>query len=130
MPVCLRRAAASVRGDALMDIKHTPGPWMADGWGEIEDGVPIIAVHEENGLRSPTRGIVAWCTTIAGAAFESPERAYANARLIAAAPELLEAAQPFVAHNSGDETITITVKTEDVRRLRAAIAKATGAKTP
>ena len=49
----------------------------------------------------------------------------ANARLIAAAPELLDALQPFVAHNSSDDTITITVRTEDVRRARAAIAKAT-----
>lgn len=41
--------------------------------------------------------------------------------------EMLEALQPFAAHNSSDETITITVRTADVARARAAIAKATGA---
>jgi len=51
-------------------------------------------------------------------------RAYA--RLIATAPELLDALQPFVAHNSDAETITIIVRAADVKRARAAIAKATG----
>jgi hypothetical protein len=50
----------------------------------------------------------------------------ANARLIAAAPALLEALQPFVGHNSSEDTITITVRTADVTRARTAIAKATG----
>lgn len=39
--------------------------------------------------------------------------------------ELAAALQPFVARNSSDETITITVRTADVARARAAIAKAT-----
>jgi hypothetical protein len=39
---------------------------------------------------------------------------------------LLEALQPFVERNSSEDTITITVRTADVTRARAAIAKATG----
>lgn len=38
-----------------------------------------------------------------------------------AVADLVKAAQPFVIHNSGDEQITITVSTESVRRLRAAL---------
>jgi hypothetical protein len=49
-----------------------------------------------------------------------------EARLIAAAPELLAALQPFVSFNSSEEWIELTVRTESVTRARAAIAKATG----
>jgi len=62
----------------------TAGPWLSDQYDETEEGCPLIAVIEENGLRSPTRGMVAWFTAIAGASFESPERCEANAKFIAA----------------------------------------------
>jgi hypothetical protein len=52
--------------------------------------------------------------------------AVAEANTYAAAPELLAALEPFTTFNSGDETITITVRTADVTRARAAIAKAKG----
>lgn len=48
-----------------------------------------------------------------------------NARLIAAAPRLLEALQPFTQHSSSEAVITITVRTADVNRARAAILEAT-----
>lgn len=44
--------------------------------------------------------------------------------------ELLEALKPFIARNSSEETITITVKTADVARARAVIAQATERQTP
>jgi hypothetical protein len=44
--------------------------------------------------------------------------------------ELLDALQPFVERNSSDDTITITVRTDDVTRARAAIAKAEGKGAP
>ncbi len=50
----------------------------------------------------------------------------ADARLVAAAPELLQALQPFITKNSSDEYISLGVRTEDVARARAAVAKATG----
>lgn len=40
--------------------------------------------------------------------------------------ELLAALQPFVARNSSETHITITVRTADIANARAAIAKATG----
>lgn len=47
-------------------------------------------------------------------------------RLHAVNAELLEALQVFAECNSWDECITITVRTEHVKRARAAIYKATG----
>ena len=56
----------------------------------------------------------------------SPERDKANAALVAAAPDLLDALQVFAERSASDEFITITVRTEHVERARAALAKATG----
>ena len=64
--------------------KATPGPWAAEQYSEDDEGCGVIAVNPEIGMRSPTRGQVAWFTTIAGASFESPGRAQANADLVAA----------------------------------------------
>ena len=107
-----------------MTTKHLPGPWMILGTPvspippemfpvligveDAEGGVPIMAVHNVNGD-------------------------YGDARLVAAAPDLLEALQEMVAGDA--EAI------EDAKRLgvpfpdemlaayhkaRAAIARATG----
>lgn len=46
--------------------------------------------------------------------------------VFAAAPELADALKPFVALNSSEETITITVRTADVARARAVLAKVEG----
>lgn len=92
--------------------KHTRGPWI---WQHWTDGQNTIAEHA-------TLGTIANVWT-SGAGVDIDK---ANARLIAAAPELLEALQPFAERNSSDEFITITVRTSDVARARAAIAKATG----
>lgn len=48
------------------------------------------------------------------------------ARIAAHRDELLAALQPFVSRNSSAETITITVRTADVEKARAAIAKDSG----
>ncbi|MCO2149841.1 hypothetical protein [Pseudomonas aeruginosa] len=64
--------------------KHTPGPWeierYSDGLIQIVGDVRIVSDDEEN------------VTTVVEAVSRGDE---ANARLIAAAPELLEACQAF-----------------------------------
>ena len=62
-------------------MKHTPGPWEMDGSGAVfgPDGDPIM-----------TCGLYAVCFG------EGSEEGYANARLIAAAPDLLAACVEFV----------------------------------
>lgn len=91
--------------------KHTPGPWIAqpdkDSFGGWAIGVEGKAIDE-----------IAVCD----------ER---NARLIAAALELLEALQSLMHYfNSGNEypveKAIIKADSDAVQQARAAIAKATG----
>lgn len=86
--------------------KHTPEPWKNDCNVEITAGLRPIC-----GMKFP---------------FQEPEQA-ANASLIAAAPELLHAAERAEAFIAGFDDDN---KADDVagmlRDLRAAIAKATG----
>jgi hypothetical protein len=94
---------------------HTPGPWQARndyGWDTIIGNVD-----------GPDDGEYTY-TGIAEVITEDPGEAQANARLIAAAPELLEALQRCTAR------LEIHMKhSEDLAahmQAAAAIAKATG----
>ena len=93
-----------------MNTKHTPGPWIAH-----EDA---IFQEKPHGEVSPLI-----CDTINGRKFTGEERG-ANARLIAAAPELLDALQSLLARVSSD-IIANQCWHEEQRAARAAIAKAT-----
>lgn len=80
-----------------MNAKHTPGPWIYDEtWALInaEHGSEIAAVHAARGTKGEPQ---------------------ANARLIAAAPDLLAALVDAYERLTGDRSM-----------IRAAIAKATG----
>lgn len=86
---------------------HTPGPWAAD-------------FGEAYAVTAPDKGRVAICTNLKGAhgmgGRRTGDEVEANARLIAAAPDLLEALEVLVAE-LGDCRLT--------EPARAAIAKAT-----
>lgn len=101
-----------------MSSKHTPGPWTIElsGYGSIicKDGKSMA---------------VAWPEGLGGPSFPHE----ANARLIAAAPELLEALLEAVecgmvpissVKDGGASTHSRQVRCADM--IRAAIAKATG----
>jgi hypothetical protein len=98
---------------------HTPGPWSTDGkWSKEWDGVCINAGHF----------VVATAQYLGGT-----DPASANARLIAAAPDLLAAlsaifnqSHPRAAYVGGKAKDYIVSK-DLVDAARAAIAKATGA---
>lgn len=66
--------------------KHTPGPWVSF----IPKNSTVVEVHDKNGLP-----IIAW------SGFDDCRRNYseqtANARLIAAAPQMLEALELLLA---------------------------------
>lgn len=83
--------------------KHTPGPWeleiITSAYVTACDGTHIADVHHGSTATAKAEGS-------------------ANARLIAAAPELLEALE-FVIRGVPDTW-------EGVQKARAAIAKATG----
>lgn len=88
-----------------MTTIHTPGPWAVVG-NEIEgDGMTVVTITEYRKM--------------------TPRQA-ANARLIAAAPDLLAAMQALDAHGDWAGT-EWSVSAAVWRAARAAIARATGA---
>jgi len=87
-----------------MNTKHTPGPWVVVG--------SHVERHDGDGIYS--RIAACYETTICE---EHGGTALANARLIAAAPDLLAALRALVHPMASDE---------DVDHARAAIAKAEG----
>ena len=88
-----------------MNTKHTPGPWTIDGKN--------IKHYTDNGFTKVARV----------GDYMAARNDEANARLIAAAPELLEAAIAYVqADKDGNNTRSRIA----MKQLRAAIAKATG----
>lgn len=99
-----------------MSAQHTPGPWTHEGQGDIT-GI-------EN---DPVDGWVGKVDLAHVYLRTVPGRTEANARLIAAAPDLLTALTGLLAldadHQRGadDEGVCI-----EVRQARAAIAKAEG----
>lgn len=102
---------------------HTPGPWEACAPGDYGDfdGNSQVVLGDDMRI-----AVVHWSS---GSMRDENE---ANARLIAAAPRVVEAAQPIVAEiahyadSAGeDDDEAVPIRLGDIRRLRAAIAKAT-----
>jgi hypothetical protein len=102
-------------------MSHTPGPWKADDKGKAVF-IPLRAHHcEQLGIQV---GFVSW---------EDDKEPLANARLIAAAPELLEALKlALSAHGVMllSDPPQEAWKTYGVeQKARAAIARAEGEQT-
>jgi hypothetical protein len=96
--------------------KHTPGPWQTD---QAEHDAPYqdIRIHAGKGSIC-----CVWIDDAPLHDYNAEQRA--NARLIAAAPELLEALKRLMS-----ETTTMQDALEAAQQARAAIAKAEGEKT-
>jgi hypothetical protein len=97
--------------------QFTPGPWKADNgdgeyWGVFDENGAGLAYLTED------------CRSSQG--LQSPDEDRANARLIAAAPELLAAAVGAEASMELARVKGTGVDEAVLRILRAAIAKATG----
>lgn len=103
----------------------TPGPW------EIEDSE--IQYNQENGMYESglfVQGDDQAASIAQLCLWQSPEEAYANARLIAAAPEILKQLQRIIKHgnhqfndnNGWWPTLTVNM----FERSKAAIQAATG----
>ena len=87
-------------------MKHTPGPWNYDRSGYslyVNSGRELVTALSMDGKRLET--------------------SEANARLIAAAPDLLNALMDFVSYFGHDNDNGLD---EMLTNARAAIAKATG----
>lgn len=87
-----------------MTTKHTPGPWNFDNHSPA---LPVLGIYAADG-KNPFHGD------------RSQEELAANARLIAAAPELLEALQGLL------NALPSATTHPAIKVARAAIAKAIG----
>lgn len=94
-------------GERPTQTEAVSGPWVAEDRvceDAEERGLAVIALVPEvhrNGFDTPTRGMVAWVHSGLGAC-DTDEQAIATARLISAAPDLLEAlkfAHDYLAGN-------------------------------
>jgi len=90
---------------------HTPGPWKIDSTvgGSLGDKV------------TASDGLTVCRTSLE----RSPEHREANARLIAAAPSLLEVCKAVATHIDPDAPCATTSRKEVMMQLRAAIELAT-----
>lgn len=102
----------------MTHAKHTPGPWYHNGYGDVIDGQGRVIVNSGHihayDVRNP--------------AYENPKQLIAcddggeaNAALIAAAPDLLEALE-ITLNEAEDQCGQLDVDTLGI--LRDAIAKA------
>ena len=98
--------------------KHTPGPWSQV---PQSDGSTLIARRYETGNQMKPMGLRIVGFTMARK--DSLQEDEANARLIAAAPELLEALKDML---DGHEDACTGYGEGAADKARAAIAKATG----
>lgn len=95
-----------------MSAKHTLGPWRSSFKTYKTNN---IGVYDSNG------NLVAGLSVHGAADVEVIERRRADGRLIAAAPDLLEALDSIVKADDAQE-----LTSELIERARAAIAKARG----
>ncbi len=109
-----QRVADGTRSETMNEAKHTPGPWFIHDYG---NGTQDITARELDG--TPCRP-----AQVYGDALDEiyGPIAIANARLIAAAPDLLEACKNALAESVGQPSRRISAAGLD--DLRAAIAKA------
>jgi len=97
--------------------KHTPGPWIVYAGDEWTDGIVTLEGYNAGG--EPMYWTVASYN-------RRRDEAEANARLIAAAPDMLNALLDLVALLPDPELDVDEVQREYALAAKAAIAKATG----
>lgn len=109
-----------------MSTKHTPGPWeVREHWGDDD----AFEVYPTRGGKQPPIG--EWAALAEVPEYGQAGEAEANAYLIAAAPELLEALdgmlQVYGGGKSFDGLPKHATELELIDQARAAVAKAKGA---
>ena len=88
-------------------MSHTPGPWEVERrWSNGCEICPIIASKSK------------WIADVVGAPHLGFSDTIDNARLIAAAPDLVEACEAIIARGADDYS--------GMKAVRAAVAKAKG----
>ena len=105
-----------------MTVKHTPGPWRVDDDSSDFD-IYVVGRPVWGAKRYGVPG--EWDVCTIEILDERPDETMANARLMAAAPELLEAAKSMVARWPTDQQNDGPLY-DEAQALRSAIAKAEG----
>ena len=100
---------------------HTPGPWVTNTAGSAKRGEEF-KITEIYVYAPGTQDDTAICADVIDPVTQEPSMS--NARLIAAAPDLLEACQRLIG--SLGVMVTDADSCDDIIYSRAAIAKATG----
>ena len=113
MMVTQDEKAAIAKEFAPKVAKHTPGPWIHEGEGDITG----IENNPAIGCVGKVDVACVYLRTVSG-------KTEANARLIAAAPELLEALKGMIKHFwiAGSEA-----EWDAIQKAKKTIAKAEGA---
>ncbi len=106
-------ADGSADRGSVVSVPHTPGPWG------VSSGFVVCESSEAR--------VVANCIPLTGveALMIEPEVARANARLIAAAPDLLAALKAVVLRTNVGNAVFVALSEERAEAALAAIAKAT-----
>ena len=113
------------------------GDWMRaefERWMSGDGKFPQAVRQDESGSYLLMTAATAWTTWLAAWTTIADDMQSDVQNAVASrdgyrreAADLYAALEPFTEHCSSDETITITVRTEDVRRARAALLRASGA---
>ena len=106
--------------------KHTPGPWSVGKVSHKKQRVDIDSLHADQTLGHQTWRGLARAYGCEDMPAEGTAVMLANARLIAAAPELLEALEQMVSVFLDTEGRHGESENDAMDAARAAIAKATG----
>ncbi len=109
-----------------MENKHTPGPWVASNnpgdWGLYGNWTVSVAPHDYDATIAEIPYQTPYCLGERQSVKDKASAACANARLIAAAPDLLKALEMI----RDNETIRAVCPSPIWATITAAIAKARG----
>jgi hypothetical protein len=103
-------------------VGHTPGPWNLNMHDKDSQYAADIEGRDVNHLNDP-RFIRSVCVVLKHA--EDSENQF-NARLIAAAPDLLEACKKVLAKYLTLDDESLLILSEEIEEIEAAIKKAEG----
>ena len=106
-----------------MSTKHTPGPWATNTAGSAKRGEPF-KITEIYVYAPGTQDDTAICADVIDPITQEPSEA--NARLIAAAPDLLQELRNIANADTAEWDDRSEFEAWAKSRARAAIAKATG----
>ena len=103
-----------------MTVKHTPGPWAIFVPKSLSNDDMVYGIDTNNGIKSESVVL-----------FDGGILKKEDARLIAAAPDLLDALKGIIGYFDSGNSVsvsqaTIKASSDEIKAARAAIAKATG----